>query len=61
MHAPCVAQVSFPLAMLVLAVMLRSARLLLLPMLNMAVVVIASFTIMYPVGQRMEVTDSNRQ
>ena len=46
---------SLPLALLIFVIMLRSARLLLLPILNIAVVVSASFTLMYPIAQHLDV------
>ena len=41
---------SLPLALFIFILMLRSVRLLILPMINIAVVVSASFTLMYPIS-----------
>ena len=50
--------ISLPLALLVFILMLRSARLLLLPILNIAVVVSTAFAIMYPVSRHLAVAST---
>ena len=48
-------EISLPLALLIFLGMLRSVRLLLLPMLNIAIVVCSAFTLMYPISLHMSV------
>ena len=50
--------VSLPLALLIFVAMLRSARLLLLPILNIIVVVSSAFSLMYPVSLHLHVAST---
>ena len=47
--------ISFPLALLIFIIMLRSIRLLILPILNIGVVVSAAFALMYPIALHVDV------
>jgi len=47
--------ISFPLALLIFIIMLRSIRLLILPILNIGVVVSGAFALMYPIALHIDV------
>ena len=47
--------VAFPLALFVLALMLRSFRLLLIPIINIVVALVSTFLIMYPIAMTLDV------